>query len=475
MLAMSRFTPAVLAELRGILGPKGVVEGIQEKAPYLVDFRDYFHGDTPLVARPETTQELSEVMAVCARHKIAVVPQGGNTGMMGAAIPSADGEQLVVSLTRMNKVRDIDPLNYTMTVEAGCVLADLQTRAAERDRLFPLSLAAEGSCQIGGNLSTNAGGTAVLRYGNAKELVLGLEVVLPDGRIWNGLRGLRKDNTGYDLKQLFLGSEGTLGIITAAVLKLFPMPAETCTAMVALTSAQAATQLLARAREASGDGVTTYEYMHRYCFDLAFAIIPGTTDPFADRYDHYALLELASGRRDASTQGIVEAVLETGYEEGWVLDAVIASSSAQAAQLWRIRESIPEANTKTGACVRHDVSVPVSRVAEFLGAGTALCERLLPGVRVTPFGHMGDGNIHFNLVPTESVSGAELFAAKDEITAQVHDLAMAMGGSFSAEHGIGQLKTAELLRYRDPLEIELMHSIKKALDPDALMNPGKVI
>jgi len=472
---MSCISVALLDDLRAILGSRGCVESEEEKAPYLVDFRDYYHGATPLIARPETTGELAAVVRRCARDSVAIVPQGGNTGMMGAAIPSARGDELVISLARMNQVREFDALNYTMTVEAGCVLADLQRYAADRDRLFPLSLAAEGSCQIGGNLSTNAGGTAVLRYGNAKEMVLGLEVVLPDGRIWHGLRGLRKDNTGYDLKQLFLGSEGTLGIITAAVLKLFPMPAQTCTTMVALSSAEAATRLLAKAREASGDGVTTFEYMHRYCFELAFEYVPGNTDPLAQPYQHYVLMELASGRPDGSTEGTVETVLAAGYEEGWVLDAVIAASSEQAGRLWRIRESIPEANTKTGACVRHDVSVPVSRVAEFLATATSLCEKTVPGVRVTPFGHMGDGNIHFNIVASPHLSGEQLLARKDDLSRAVHDLVMQMSGSFSAEHGIGQLKNEELRHYREPVELDLMRSLKATVDPQGLMNPGKVL
>lgn len=472
---MSRISAALLDDLRTILGAGGCVESEEDKAPFLVDFRDYYRGATPMVARPQTTEELGAVVSRCARDGVAIVPQGGNTGMMGAAIPSPSGEELVLSLARMNQVREFDALNYTMTVEAGCVLADLQQYAAQRERLFPLSLAAEGSCQIGGNLATNAGGTAVLRYGNAKEMVLGLEVVLPDGRIWHGLRGLRKDNTGYDLKQLFLGSEGTLGIITAAVLKLFPMPAETCTTMVALSSAEAATRLLAKAREASGDGVTTFEYMHRYCFELAFEYVPGNTDPLEQAHQHYALMELASGRLDGSTQGTVEAVLATGYEEGWVLDAVVAASSEQASRLWRIRESIPEANTKTGACVRHDVSVPVSRVAEFLTTATVLCEKTVPGARVTPFGHMGDGNIHFNIVASPSLSGQQLMARKDDLSRVVHDLVMEMGGSFSAEHGIGQLKNDELRRYRQPIELELMRSLKATLDPQSLLNPGKIL
>lgn len=471
---MSSIDAQLLDQLERAAGPGGLIVDPDDMAPYLVDWREMYHGAAPAVVRPASTEELAAVVAACAARGVAVVPQGGNTGMMGGATPSADGSQVVVALGRMNKVRDVDPLNYTMTVESGCVLADIQARARDAGRLFPLSLAAEGSCQIGGNLSTNAGGTAVLRYGNARDLVLGLEVVLPDGRVWNGLRGLRKDNTGYDLKQLFLGSEGTLGIITAAVLKLYPLPAETCTAMVAVTGAEAATRLLARAREASGDAVTTFEYMHRFCFDLAFELVPGNSDPFAEPHEHYALVELSSGRADSSTQDILESVLGDGFEQGWVLDAVIAASSAQADALWRIRESIPEANTKTGACVRHDVSVPVSRVAELLDVGTTLCHEVVSGIRVTPFGHMGDGNIHFNVVPAPGSDAGRLMSAKDELTHRLHDLVMEMGGSFSAEHGIGQLKTEELGRYRDPVELELMRAVRKALDPDGIMNPGKV-
>ncbi len=467
--------PDTVARLKAVVGPRGFLETEADKAAYLSDWRRLYTGTTALVLRPCTTSEVAAIVGLCAEAGIGVVPQGGNTGMMGGAVPGRGGDEIVLSLARLNRIRDVDPINNTMTVEAGCVLADIQSAATRADRLFPLSLAAEGSCQIGGNLSTNAGGTAVLRYGNARDLVLGLEVVLPNGQIWNGLRGLRKDNTGYDLKQLYLGAEGTLGIITAAVLELYALPAETCTALVAVTGPEAATRLLASLRSASGDAVSTFEYMHRACLDLVFALIPGVADPFAQRYDHYALVALTSGRRAANLQALVEESLAEAYEQHWVSNAVIALSEAQAQALWRVRDSIPEANNQAGGCLRHDVSVPVARIPELLEEGTRLVRALVPGGRVTPFGHLGDGNIHFNVVRPPDMDSATFLAYKDELTPRIHDLAVALEGSFSAEHGIGQLKKPELERYRSPVELELMRTLKRALDPRGIMNPGKVV
>ncbi|MCP5154555.1 MAG: FAD-binding oxidoreductase [Ectothiorhodospiraceae bacterium] len=467
--------PEIIERLKAAVGARGFLEAEVDKAPFLVDWRGMTRGTAPLVLRPASTEEVAAVVGICAEAGIGVVPQGGNTGMMAGSVPTGAGGEVVLCLGRMNRIREVDPINYTMTVEAGCVLADVQRAAEEAGRLFPLSLAAEGSCQVGGNLSTNAGGTAVLRYGNARDLVLGLEVVLPDGRIWSGLRRLRKDNTGYDLKQIFLGAEGTLGIITAAVLKLFPRPAETCTAMVAVRDPAAATALLARLREATGDAVTTFEYMHRLCFDLVLEMIDGTTDPIADRHVHYALVELSAGREGAGLRDVLEAVLGEAFESGAVLDATIAASDAQAQALWRMRESIPEANTQTGGCIRHDVSVPVSRVAEFLEQATRLCEASIPGVRVSPFGHLGDGNIHFNLVRPVELAAPDFLALKDQVTPRVHDLVMAFDGSFSAEHGIGIAKRAELARYRTEVELDLMRALKAAIDPRGIMNRTKVL
>ncbi|TFH50047.1 MAG: FAD-binding oxidoreductase, partial [Lysobacterales bacterium] len=362
-----------LQRLKAIVGPRGYIDDEAGKAAYLNDERDLFHGLSPLVLRPANTGEVAAIVALCAEARIGIVPQGGNTGLVGGSVPTQSGTEVVVSLSRMNKVREVDALNYTMTVEAGCVLAEVQNAAREAGRLFPLSLAAEGSCQIGGNLSTNAGGTAVLRYGNARELVLGLEVVLPSGEVLNGLRRLRKDNTGYDLKQLFLGAEGSLGVVTAAVLKLFPLPVDSATAMVAMPDVQAAPKLLAMLREASGDAITTFEYMHRACLDILIEYTD-LGDPFDQAYEHYALVELTSSRRDAELPPLLERALEGAFDAGVAVNAVIASSVAQAERLWRMRESVSEAQKNLGACIKHDVSVPVSRVPEFILRATKYCE-----------------------------------------------------------------------------------------------------
>jgi FAD/FMN-containing dehydrogenase len=461
--------------LKAAVGPKGWIDAEADKAPYLIDARELYCGRTPLVLRPASTSEVAAIVRVCAEAEVGIVPQGGNTGYVGGSVPGEGGGEVLVSLGRLSRVRAVEPLDYTITVEAGCILAEVQRAAAEVGRLFPLSLAAEGTCQIGGNLSTNAGGTAVLRYGNARDLVLGLEVVLPDGTVWDGLRRLRKDNRGYDLKQLFLGAEGTLGIITAAVLKLFPQPNERCTAFVAVADPGAATRLLARFREASGDAVTSFEYLHRTCLDLVLEHLPGSADPFAQHHRHYVLVELSSGERDGGLQALAERDLGEALEAGEVLDAVIAASAAQAERLWALRESIPEAQKLAGASIKHDVSVPVSRVPEFLAKATALVEQAIPGVRVAPFGHLGDGNVHFNLTQPANGQPAAFLAQGERITAAVHELAAALDGSFSAEHGIGRLKKEELRRYKAPVELSLMAALKQALDPKGIMNPGKVL
>jgi len=465
----NRIEGAVLQRLKQAAGAKGWIEDEAGKAPYLDDFRGLFHGQTPLVLRPANTAAVAAIMRICHEASIGVVPQGGNTGYCGGATPSPDGAEIVLSLGRMNRIRDVDPLDNSITVDAGCVLADIQRAAEAAGRLFPLSLAAEGSCQIGGNLSTNAGGTAVLRYGNARDLALGLEVVLPDGQIWDGLRHLRKDNTGYDLKQLFIGAEGTLGVITAASLKLFARPRHVSTAFAALSDARSAVTLLARAKNLSGDAVTTFEYLHRACLDLVLARDPALADPFAARHDHYALIELSAG------QDVIEAVLAGAFEAGEIADAVIAASGTQTAALWKLRETIPEALNHAGGVIRHDVSVPLSRIAEFLDAAHACAQATIPGVRITPFGHIGDGNIHFNLVQPEAGDRDGFLARSHEIEVAIHDIANALDGSFSAEHGIGQLKRGELARYKPAEAREQMQRIKQAFDPKGIMNPGKVL
>jgi FAD/FMN-containing dehydrogenase len=466
---------SLIEALKSAAGPSGWLESESDKAPYLKDERDLYHGAAPLVLRPATTEQVARIVRLCNQAGIGIVPQGGNTGYCGGSIPGGNGDEVVLSLSRLNKVRNVDPLNYTITVEAGCVLAEIQKIAEEAGRLFPLSLAAEGTCQIGGNLSTNAGGTAVLRYGNARDLVLGLEVVLPSGEVWDGLKRLRKDNTGYDLKQLFMGAEGTLGIITAAVCKLYPLPRETCTVLLALSDPAAATGMLAHLRAASSDGVTSFEYMHRDCLDMVFEHIPDTVDPFAERYTHYALAELASGREGGGLQETVESALADAFESGAVLNAVIAASGQQAAQLWRLRETIPESQKHAGGCIKHDISVPVSSVAAFLTQATAAAQKEIPGVRVVPFGHMGDGNIHFNLSQPPAEDRKTFLARTEAIEHVIHDIAVALDGSFSAEHGVGVLKRGELHRYKSPVEIDMMRAIKRTLDPNGIMNRGKIL
>ncbi|MFT6582353.1 MAG: D-lactate dehydrogenase (cytochrome) [Alphaproteobacteria bacterium] len=467
-----------ILRLKEIVGPNGWIDAPDDMAPYLVDVRDLYQGAAQIILRPDRTSQIAAIVKTCADAGVTITPQGGNTGYCGGATPGIEGEYedgILLSLSRMNKVRDIDPLNYTVTVEAGCILADIQQVAADADRLFPLSLAAEGTCQIGGNLSTNAGGTAVLRYGNTRDLVLGVEVVLPDGQIWDGLRRLRKNNTGYDLKQIFMGAEGTLGIITACVLKLYPMPRERTTMFVALNSPDAAVTLLARLRAASGDGVTTFEYLHRLCLELALKNIPGLTEPFDAPHAHYALVELSSGLSDGRVSALAESILGEAFEAGEVIDAVVASSGQQAAQLWKIRESIPEAMNHEGGVIRHDISVPVSSVPAFLALATRRTAETIDGVRIAPFGHIGDGNIHFNLVQPVGAARNAFLVHTHEIETVIHDIATGLDGSFSAEHGVGRLKREELARYKSDVEQDLFARVKAALDPKGVMNPGKVI
>ncbi|HEY5719976.1 MAG TPA: FAD-binding oxidoreductase [Gammaproteobacteria bacterium] len=466
-------TPELAAQLRAAVGAQGWSDDPQTLAPHLEDPRGTFRGRTPLLLKPATTAEVAAVVRLCHAAGVALVPQGGNTGLCGGGLPS--GKEVLLSLSRMNRVRDLDAANFTMTVEAGCVLAAIQARAEEAGLLFPLSLAAEGSCQIGGNLATNAGGTNVLRYGNAREQVLGLEVVLADGTVWDGLRRLRKDNTGYPLRELFLGTEGTLGIITAAVLKLQPRPLVLQAAFVAVSDPAAGLRLLGRARALAGDAVTTFEYLNRTSLELVLATVPNTRDPLDVAHAHYVLLELASGRPGDDLRGLVELVLHDGFEAGDVLDAALAASDAQRADFWRIRETIPEAQKRTGAGIRHDVAVPVSRTHELLEQGGALAERLVPGVRLVFFGHLGDGNIHLNLNQPPGMEPADFLARTAEVNHAVLDLVMGMEGSFSAEHGVGRLKRDEVARYKSPVEVQLMRTLKRALDPDGILNPGKVV
>lgn len=465
----------LLDRLSEIVGPAACIRDESAMAPYLHEERGLYRGKAALVVRPGTTAELAAIVTACAAARIPIVPQGGNTGLCGGAAPHEDASEIIVSLGRMNKVRAIDPTNFTITVEAGCILADVQRMAAEQNCLFPLSLAAEGSCQIGGNLATNAGGINVLRYGNARDLVLGLEVVLPDGRIWNGLRALGKDNTGYALRQLFVGSEGTLGIITAAVLKLFPRPAETATAFCAINSLDDASKLLNRARALSGDAVTAFELIPRIGLEMCMRHIAGVTDPLAAPHPWYVLIEFSTSRPDASVRTSFETLLETAFGEEIIADAVIAESLEQRNSLWRIRESLPEAQKHEGGSIKHDVAVPVSLVPAFIDQGMALIAANFPGARPVPFGHLGDGNIHFNISQPPGADKAAYLARWTEMNRLVHDLVVSMNGSISAEHGIGRLKVDEMKHYKDPVELDLMRRLKHALDPQNLMNPGKVV
>lgn len=474
--AFREIDQTVLDRLHAVVGNPGVITDANDKSPYLSDERGYYTGTTPMVVRPSSTEEVSEVVRICNETCTPIVPQGGNTGLCGGATPYEHGGEVLLSLTRMNKVRELDPLNYTITVEAGVILADVQTAAEEAERYFPLSLGGEGTARIGGNLSTNAGGTGVLRYGPARDLCLGLEAVLPDGRVWNGLTGLRKDNTGYDLKHLFIGAEGTLGIITAACLKLFPNPADIQTAFVAVENEHAAVELLARARRITDDRVVTFEYMPRDAIAFALTHIDGTRDPMPTAYQHYVLMELAAGEAAAAgLREMLEDVLGNGMEDGVVLDAVFAESGQQAADFWKIRETIPEAQKYEGASSKHDISVPVSGVADFLVEAIADLEEMVPGIRPCAFGHVGDGNIHFNLSRPVDMSDDDFRAMEPDIHKAVYDRTVAMGGSISAEHGIGRLRRGELETYKSPVAMDLMRAIKATLDPNGIMNPGKVL
>ncbi|HUF80358.1 MAG TPA: FAD-binding oxidoreductase [Burkholderiales bacterium] len=467
---------AVLARLRAVVGPAGWVTDPHELEPYVVDWRGLYRGATPAVVRPASTAELASVMKICAETRTAVVPQGGNTGMCGASVPHAEGAEIVLSLGRMNRILGVDALNNTLSVEAGCILSNLHAAAREAGRLFPLSLGAEGSCQIGGNLSTNAGGVNVLRYGNTRDLVLGLEVVLPDGRVWDGMRGLRKDNTGYDLKHLFIGAEGSLGIITAAVLKLFPLPRSSATAWAAAASPQAALELLALLRQHCGDRVSAFELISRNCVDLVLRHIPGTRDPLRDTHAWYVLTELGDERDGGAVRGELEQALAAAMNGGLVSDAAIAESQAQAQGLWRLRETIPEAaRAEPGMLYRHDIAVPVSRVPAFIADAKVALQDGFPGVDVICFGHLGDGNLHYNaFVPGRR---REDPAARDahDVTQAVYDLVGRYHGSFSAEHGIGQSKLAEMRRYKGGVELDMMRALKATFDPLGIMNPGKVL
>lgn len=459
-----------LDSIRAAVGPKGWIGGEDGMEPYLAEQRGLFRGRCSMVVRPSSTRQVAEVVALCAGAAIPIVPQGGNTGLVGGAVP--DGG-IVLSLDRLARIRDLDPLNQTLTAEAGCVLANVQAAADEAGFLFPLSMGSEGSCLIGGNLATNAGGVSVLRYGTARDLVLGLEVVLADGRVLDGLRGLRKDTTGYDLKHLFIGSEGTLGVITAAVIKLFVRPRVRETALAAAPSLEALMELLSASRHAFGDTFTAFEMVPRIAMEFGLRHVPGVVDPFDAAHPYYALIEL-SGTGEA-LRGALEEFLAESLEAGHIADATIADSQARADGLWRIREAIPEAQRHEGGSIKHDLSLPISRISEFVARATRMVAGEMPGIRVVAFGHLGDGGIHFNLCQPEGADRQAFLENWERFNRMVHDLALEMGGSFSSEHGIGRLKMDHLKRYKSTVEIDLMRTLKAALDPKGIMNPGKVI
>ncbi|WP_245715611.1 FAD-binding oxidoreductase [Propionivibrio dicarboxylicus] len=464
----------LIASLAAIVGDEHVITVAAEMVPFLGDWRGRYRGAARCIVRPANTAEVAAVVRACSAVGVAMVPQGGNTSHCGASIPDNSGQSVLVSLSRLNRIRDLDVPNNTMTVEAGCVLQEIQAAASREGRLFPLSLAAEGSCQIGGNLSTNAGGVQVLRYGNARELVLGLEVVLPSGEIWNGLRGLRKDNTGYDLKQLFIGAEGTLGIITAAVIKLFPQPNAVATAWLAIASPQDAVTLLGKLQAGFGAGLTACELVSDISLGMVLRHIPEAQAPL-ERSPWYLLVELSSSGDADALRVQFEDFLGDAMEAALVNDAVIAQSGEQAARLWDLRERISEAQKIEGFSIKHDISVPVSRIGEFLDrAGDAL-NAAYPGIRIVAFGHVGDGNLHYNQSKPEAGENASFMASQTDVNRIVHDIVHTLGGSISAEHGIGQLKREELQRYKSAIELDMMRAIKQAFDPKGLMNPGKVL
>ena len=474
---MSVSAAACLAECRARIGADHVLTDDAAMAPFLLDWRRRGNARALAVLRPASTEQVAQLVRACAKSRIALVPQGGNTGLVLGGVPDASGTAVVLSLARMNQIRAIDAVNRTMTVDAGCILQHIQQAASGAGCLFPLSLAAEGSCTIGGNLATNAGGTAVLRYGNTRDLCLGLEVVTPQGDIWHGLRGLRKDNTGYDLRDLLIGAEGTLGIITGAVLKLYPQPKACITALVALPSPAHALQLLTLMQDHCGASLTGFELMSQFCLQLVATRFPQLPKPFADSRLHaqYVLLELSSSESESHAVSLLENSIGAALEAAIIEDAVVAGSVAQSRGLWQLREHIPLAQAATGKNIKHDISLPISSIADFITATDSLLTRAFPGCQLVCFGHLGDGNLHYNVAPPDGISDLAFLANQDAVSRIVHDSVDRFGGSISAEHGIGALKRADLVRYKSELELNLMRTIKQALDPLGIMNPGKIL
>jgi len=464
-----------LEQCRAAIGAAHVLTDAADMAAHLTDWRRRFTGQAQAVLKPGTPEETAALVRLCNRFRVPLVPQGGNTGLVLGSVPDRSGAAVVVSTTRLNRIRAIDTVNNTMTVEAGCVLQTIQNAAAEAGRLFPLSLAAEGSCTIGGNLSTNAGGTGVLRYGNTRELCLGLEVVTAQGQVWSGLRGLRKDNTGYDLRDLFIGAEGTLGGVTAAVLRLFPLPKAQLTALGAMKTPDDALTLLSIAQARCGAALTGFELMSDFCLQLVGKHFPQLRLPFPEASPQYVLLELSDSESEEHANLMLESVITEALEQGVIHDAAVASSIAQSKGLWSLREHISLAQATEGKNIKHDISVPISRIGDFIRVTDGLLQQQFPGCRMVTFGHLGDGNLHYNVSPPEHQSDEAFIADQAAINQVVHDSVHRFGGSISAEHGLGTLKRDEIRQYKSDVELSLMKTIKQALDPLGLMNPGKVL
>ncbi|MAF05898.1 MULTISPECIES: FAD-binding oxidoreductase [unclassified Herbaspirillum] len=471
---MNENTQQLIEQLRSIVGDAGLVTAADEQASYVKDWLNKWQGRVAVVVRPADTAQTAEVVRLCHQTHTPIVTQGGNTGMSGGATPDDSGAQVILSTTRMHRIRAVDPINNTMTVDAGVILAHAQEAARAAGRYFPLSLGAEGSCTVGGNLATNAGGIAVLRFGNMRELALGLEVVLPDGRIWNGLRGLRKDNTGYDLRDLFIGSEGTLGVITGAVLKLFSQPHARATAWVGCDSLAQLAELLARTRARCGDRLVAFEMMSAASLALVLQHVTDTRAPLAQPARYNALIELAD-TEDLGLQSMLEELLGQAMEDALVTDAMLCSNGTQAAALWKIREGISQAQVRAGKVIKHDIALPISAIAEFVDQAERAIAACGLQAELINFGHLGDGNLHFNVMIPLSSSYDEVRQATLLLNRLVHDLVTEKQGSISAEHGVGQLRRDELRHYKSPLEMELMLRIKQAFDPNLIMNPGKLL
>jgi FAD/FMN-containing dehydrogenase len=474
-MAQATLSPDLIDRFAAITGPAHALTVEKDIAPYLVESRGLYHGTAPLVLRPGSVKEVSDILALATETRTAIVPQGGNTSHVGGSVPREGAADVVLSLSRLNRIRDVDPVGNVIVADGGCVLADIQAAAEKVGRLFPLSLGSEGSCQIGGNLSTNAGGTAVLAYGNMRQLCLGLEVVLPTGEIWSGLRRLKKDNTGYDLRDLFIGAEGTLGVITGAVLKLFPQPLGHEVAFAGLNSVEDALALFERASSRCGAALTGFELMPRLGVDFTTRHIPGVRDPLASRHDWYVLIDISTSDAADTAARMMEALLAEGIEAGLVENAVVAASDAQRKALWHMRESMSPAQKPEGGSIKHDVSVPVSAIPAFMAEADAAVMAAMPGARICSFGHMGDGNIHYNISQPVGADKQAFLDRWREINHLVHGIVLKYHGSISAEHGIGQLKRDELASVREPIEMDLMVRVKRSFDPAGIMNPGKVI